>query len=94
MEPAGGDARATGGLCRQGRRPMLRHKASCLSGPVSKTRRSWTQGLDKPRTPRDESAIRTDLVERVRREIAEGTYETPEKLDIALERLLNRLEWE
>jgi hypothetical protein len=34
------------------------------------------------------------LVERVRREIAEGTYETPEKLEIALEKLLNRLEWE
>jgi len=37
-------------------------------------------------------AIRTDLVARVRREIAEGTYDTPEKLDLALERLLDRLE--
>jgi hypothetical protein len=73
---------------------MLRHKASCLSGPVSKTRRSWSQDLKKPRTPRDENTIRTDLVERVRREIAEGTYDTPEKFHIALERLLNRLEWE
>jgi hypothetical protein len=73
---------------------MLRHKASCLSGPVSKSRRSWTQTPEKPRTPRDESTIRAELVQRVRREIAEGTYETPEKLTIALERLLNRLEWE
>ena len=73
---------------------MLRHKASCLSGPVSKNRRSWSQSLGKPRTPRDENTIRADLVARVRREIAEGTYDTPQKLDIALERLLNRLEWE
>ncbi|MBE6429156.1 MAG: hypothetical protein E7028_11390 [Planctomycetaceae bacterium] len=32
--------------------------------------------------------IRTDLVNRVRAEIAAGTYETPEKLEIALEKLL------
>jgi hypothetical protein len=35
-----------------------------------------------------------ELVKRIRREIAEGTYDTPEKLDIALERMLNRMEWE
>lgn len=38
-----------------------------------------------------ESPIRTDLVERIRREIAAGTYETPEKLEAALEKLLQRL---
>ena len=42
-------------------------------------------------SPRDEE-IRADLVERVRREIAAGVYETPEKWDIALQRLLERLE--
>jgi anti-sigma28 factor (negative regulator of flagellin synthesis) len=36
--------------------------------------------------------IRTELVERVRREIAAGTYDTPEKWAVALERLLERLE--
>ena len=36
--------------------------------------------------------IRTALVERVRREIAEGTYDTPEKWERALDRLLNRLD--
>ena len=41
--------------------------------------------------PRGED-IRSDLVERVRREIAAGVYETPEKWDIALQRLLERLE--
>jgi hypothetical protein len=73
---------------------MLRHDASCLSGPVSKTRRSWKQNNVNSRTPRDESHVRTELVERVRREIAEGSYDTPEKLAIALERMINRLEWE
>ena len=38
--------------------------------------------------------IRYELVERIRQEIAAGTYETPEKLDRALECLLERLEEE
>lgn len=42
--------------------------------------------------PAPEMAIRTDLVERVRREIAAGTYETPAKWEIALDRLLQCLE--
>jgi negative regulator of flagellin synthesis FlgM len=32
--------------------------------------------------------IRAGLVEAVRREIADGSYETPDKLDIAIDRLL------
>ncbi len=36
--------------------------------------------------------FRTELIERVRQEIAEGTYDTPEKWEIALDRLLDRLE--
>lgn len=35
--------------------------------------------------------VRSDLVARVRNEIAAGTYETPEKLDAALDRLLDQL---
>jgi hypothetical protein len=35
--------------------------------------------------------IRAELVERVRREIAAGTYDTPRKMEIALARLLERL---
>ncbi len=35
--------------------------------------------------------IRSDLVARVRGEIASGTYETPEKLDAALDRLLDEI---
>ncbi|MEQ8208626.1 MAG: flagellar biosynthesis anti-sigma factor FlgM [Lacipirellulaceae bacterium] len=35
--------------------------------------------------------IRADLVARVKNEIAAGTYETPEKLDTALDNFLNEL---
>jgi negative regulator of flagellin synthesis FlgM len=35
--------------------------------------------------------VRQDLVNRVRSEIAAGTYETPAKLDAALDRLLDEL---
>ena len=35
--------------------------------------------------------VRHDLVARIRSEIAAGTYETPEKLDGALERLLDQI---
>jgi hypothetical protein len=37
------------------------------------------------------SGFRDALVERVRREIRDGTYETPSRIDIAVERLLKRL---
>jgi negative regulator of flagellin synthesis FlgM len=39
----------------------------------------------------ESSEVRSDLVARVRGEIAAGTYETPEKLDAALERLLDQI---
>lgn len=44
--------------------------------------------------PVEDAPIRADLVERVRREIAEGVYDTPEKWEIAVDRLLRRLERE
>ena len=47
----------------------------------------------QPRPPQ-EPEIRVELVARVRREIAEGIYETPEKWEVALDRLLDRLEEE
>ena len=41
---------------------------------------------------KDARPIRTELVERVRKEIAAGTYETEEKWEAALDCLLDRLE--
>lgn len=36
--------------------------------------------------------VRTELVARVRQEIQDGTYDTPEKFDAALDRLADRLD--
>jgi negative regulator of flagellin synthesis FlgM len=40
---------------------------------------------------RDLPEIRQDRVNQIRNEIAKGVYETPEKLQIALERLLDEI---
>jgi len=40
---------------------------------------------------REMSDVRQDVVDRVRAEIQAGTYETPEKLDIALGRMLDEM---
>lgn len=40
---------------------------------------------------RDLPEIRQDRVDQIRNEIAKGVYETPEKLQIALERLLDEI---
>jgi hypothetical protein len=41
-----------------------------------------------PRKPRKQSApVRTDLVDRVRQEIADGVYDTPERWEAAIDRL-------
>ena len=39
----------------------------------------------------ESNGVRTDLVNRIRSEIAAGTYETPEKLDTALNHLLDEI---
>jgi hypothetical protein len=79
---------------------MYRHTPSCLRGPLTRNRAWWRRpARDRaaPDAPRlgdgTAAAIRADLVARVRREIAEGSYDTPEKWDIALGRLLARLEY-
>jgi hypothetical protein len=80
---------------RQGRRPMQTHPADCLRGPQSRAwwPRSEPETADPAELPRrDDPQIRWELVDRIRREIAAGTYETPDKLETALENLLERLE--
>jgi hypothetical protein len=62
-------------LLRSSRPPVYR-KGLCLSGVSG--------------APLAEPSIRHDLVARVRREIEAGTYETAEKLQAALSRLLER----
>ncbi len=57
-------------------RPAIR-KGLCQSGVAPEVR---------------DPSVRYDLVARVRREIAAGTYDTPEKLEIALSRMIERLD--
>jgi hypothetical protein len=82
---------------------MFRHRPSCSQGPVSRTRAWWSasraSGAGRDLAGADggscgalgDSEIRADLVERVRRAIADGRYETPEKWEVALEALYRRL---
>ena len=62
-------------MLRAGRPPVMR-KGFCRSGAA--------------RYQTSDPTIRHELVARVRREIAAGTYDTEEKMDAALARLLER----
>jgi hypothetical protein len=81
---------------------MYRYATKCRNGPVSRSRGRGQEGPAEE-SLRGGSAgclglldvstdgIRHELVARVRREIAAGVYDTPEKLEVALERMLDRL---
>jgi hypothetical protein len=58
-------------------------------GPSAESHRMEFDGRKGYSTARD--GIRHDLVARVRQEIAAGTYDTPEKLELALERMFDQL---
>jgi len=46
---------------------------------------------DIAQTNAGSTKMRFDLVNRIKSEIAAGTYDTPEKMDIAMERMANRI---
>ncbi len=71
---------------------MYWYTSICLEKPCALLRLSWTSLADVPPSPEPTEEFRPDLVERVRSEIAAGTYDTPEKLEAALDRLFDRLE--
>lgn len=78
---------------------MIPHGPSCLEGPVSKSRDMWRNDATEfcavePQLPLETEGIRTDLVLRVRREIAAGTYETEDKLELALAKLFQAIDVE
>ena len=70
---------------------MHTHGPSCLLGPISHKRRRWKNSSPPENRPGDEG-IRHDLVERIRQEIAAGTYDTPEKWAMALDQLFREVE--
>jgi negative regulator of flagellin synthesis FlgM len=65
-------------------------KASAPSGGVSDTVEISIAGKLAAKI-NDASVIRTDLVDRVKGEIAAGTYETPERVDATVDRLMDEL---
>jgi hypothetical protein len=81
---------------------MQRHGPSCLSGPLSgRTGKAFPaasedgkgESISAPK-PSLTSAERQARIDRIRREIAEGVYDTPEKFAMALDQLFRRLEQE
>ena len=50
-----------------------------------------TLSVDAVRAAESTGDIRFDRVNAIRAAIADGSYETPEKIDLALDRLLDRL---
>ena len=79
---------------------MVNDGPNCLEGPVSRRSPWWTApaagdpSLNAPAIANkdEDRPIRRELVERVRREIAEGTYDTPERWEVALERLFRQFD--
>jgi hypothetical protein len=73
---------------RWSRRPRT-CRAAPWAGPCPIKRPLEGRRLDPQLT--EAPAIRHELVARVRRDIAAGAYDTPAKMEAALERLLTRL---
>jgi len=72
---------------RSAARPAAWHEA----GPPPTDRVELSDAARAALAEQDSTPIRQDLVERVRAEIAAGTYLTDKKLDAVAERLLTRL---
>jgi hypothetical protein len=68
--------------------PMYRHMPTCPQGSVTHHRLHW---LFNPSAEVETEPFRHDLVARLRRQIADGLYETPEKWEAALDRLAEEL---
>ena len=66
-------------------------QATAAQRGVGEVHDAVTLSVDGVRAADAASDIRFDRVNAIRAAIADGTYETPEKLDLALERLLDRL---
>lgn len=68
-----------------------------ISSKASTTRKSSIRKIgasigNSPAPFRNDPTFRKDLVERIKKEIAEGTYETEEKWEFALSRLFGSME--
>jgi negative regulator of flagellin synthesis FlgM len=64
-------------------------KVNSASGPVDRV--DISPAAEAAVEAAESGRIRHDLVNLIRGQIANGTYDTPEKMDIALERLLDEI---
>src|SRR5438105_7774419 len=87
-----GPVRGTGGWW-QGMGDQPEPAEADPSEPI-RTKKGKRMARGKRSARRGDGSIRAALVERVRGEIAAGTYDSPEKWEAALDRLLDRLERE
>jgi hypothetical protein len=71
---------------------MQSHGPCTLKGPFTQHREWWQRPNHQPRPKKSGvvPGIRFQLVQRIRREIAAGTYDTPEKLALALDAMMRR----
>jgi hypothetical protein len=65
---------------------MTLHGPCTLEGPVTRDCPWWAQHKRKPRKRRT-AGVRADLVARVKQQIADGTYDTPQRWEAALDQL-------
>ena len=73
---------------------MVVHEANRLRGPITQHNERWLNER-RPEVVADaEPPVRTDLVARIKSEIASGTYDTPEKFEAAFLEMLRRLDAE
>jgi negative regulator of flagellin synthesis FlgM len=71
------------------RRPAETQPAQPAQAPVDRVEIS--PAAEAAIQAAESGAVRQDLVDRIRSEIAAGAYETPDKLDAALDRLLDEI---
>jgi negative regulator of flagellin synthesis FlgM len=71
------------------RRPAETQPAQPVQAPVDRVEIS--PAAEAAIQAAESGAVRQDLVDRIRAEIAAGTYESPAKLGMALDRLLDEI---
>lgn len=71
------------------RRPQEAQAAPTTQTPVDRV--DISPAAEAAIQAAETGAVRQELVDRIRAEIAAGTYETPAKLDQALDRLLDEI---
>ena len=71
--------------------PAAKPPSSQPTSPASGDQLEISAAAEAAIQAEEHGEIRHDIVARLKREIQQGTYETPEKLDQALDRLLDEL---